>query len=80
VQGTTPHGFHPGVAPRVLLLVLSHTVNGVSLPPASLLLLASGSRPITALTTADQENLDPLCLVFVRKLVAGLEARIASFK
>jgi len=73
--GAPSHGFHP----RVLLLALSHTVNGVSLPPTSL--LASGRRPITALTTADQENLDQLCFVFVSKLVARamLELRIASF-
>jgi len=45
-------------------------------------LLASERRPITALTTADQEHLDQLCLVFVRKLVppTGLEPRIALFK
>jgi len=53
-------------------------MNGVSLSPASL--LASGGL-ITAFTTADQENLNQLCLVFVKKLVAraGLEPRIASF-
>jgi len=46
-------------------------------PPASL--LASERRPITTFTTADQENLDQMCLVFVRRL-AALEPRIASFK
>jgi len=70
VWGTPPHGFNPRVAPRVLL------------PASRYSLLASGRRPITALTTADQENVDQLCLVFVRKLVgrAGLEPRISSFK
>jgi len=56
------------------------------LPLASL--LASGRRPITTLTTADPENLNQLCLVFVKKFVAlagsplpdQLEPRIASFK
>jgi len=50
-------------------------VNGVSLPPTSL--LASGRRPITALTTADQETVDQLCVVFMRKC---FEPWIASFK
>jgi len=72
--------FLPRSGPPVLLLALSHTVNGVSLPPASL--LASGRRPITALTTADQEFVYNLCLVLVRKLDARtrLEPRIALFK
>jgi len=62
------------------LLSRIQSLHGVSLPPASL--LASGHRPITALTVADQENVYQLCLVFVRKLVAcaGLKPRIASFK
>jgi len=65
--------------PGVVISSLA-SVNGVSLPPASL--LASWRRPITALTTADQENLDQLCLIFVRELVAlaGLEPHIASSK
>jgi len=39
--------------------------------PASL--LVSERRLITAVTAADQEHLDQLCFVFLRKLVASFQ-------